>query len=199
MRRLFTVVLLSALAAPVAARGDGSIQLVAAGGAAKPFGDVANGVKMADSIDWAFPLDAQLQFRIVKHLALGAYARYTPTSVGSSCSGCTLTGLAFGARAEYRLGERLEGGGWLGAFLGYEQLESEVEGAAATVTRTLSGVEGGAAGGVDFELGGLTVGPYLQLTVGQYSKQSGAGVSSTIASKGMHGFFGAGVRVGLLL
>lgn len=199
MRRLLTLITLSVLAAPVAARADGSIQLIAAGGVAKPFGDVANGVKMSDSIEWAFPLDGQLQFRVVKQLAVGAYVRYAPTSVASACSGCTLNDLAFGGRVEYRFGERLEGGGWLGAFAGYEQLKSEVKNPAGTITRTLSGIEGGVAGGMDFELGGLTVGPYVQLTLGQYSKQSGDGVSSSIASKGMHGFFGAGVRVALLL
>jgi hypothetical protein len=200
MRRLLTLVLLSVLASPLAARADGSIQIVAAGGVAKPFGDVANGQKMADAIDWAFPLDAQLQFRIVKQLALGAYVRYAPTSVASTCSGCTLNDLAFGGRLEYRFSEKLEGGGWLGAFAGYEQLKSESAGVGtAKTTRTFSGVEGGAAGGVDFELGGLTLGPYVQVTVGEYTKQSGAGVSSTIASKGMHGFFGAGIRLALLL
>jgi hypothetical protein len=108
--------------------------------------------------------------------------------------------LAFGGRVEYRFSEKLEGGGWLGAFAGYEQLKSEFGAAGTTkTTRTYSGIEGGAAGGMDFELGGLTLGPYVQFTVGQYSKQSGSGISSTIASKGMHGFFGAGIRLALLL
>jgi hypothetical protein len=200
MRRLLTLVLLSVLASPLAARADGSIQVIAAGGAAKPFGDIANGIKMADNIEWAFPLDAQLQFRVVKQLALGGYVRYAPTSVASKCSGCTVNDLGFGARLEYRFSEKLEGGGWLGVFAGYEQLKSEfTPAAAAKITQTLSGFEGGAAGGMDFELGGLTLGPYVQVTMGQYSKQSLPGASSTIASKGMHGFFGAGIRLALLL
>jgi hypothetical protein len=198
MRRLLTLVVLSALASPLAARADGSIQIVAAGGAAKPFGDVANGIKMSDELDWTFPLDAQLQFRIVKQLALGGYFRYAPTSVASSCAGCTVNDLAFGARLEYRFSEKLEGGGWLGVFAGYEQLKSDVGSGATKVSRTLSGPEGGAAGGMDFELGGLTLGPYVQFTAGEYTKQTGSG-STTIASKGMHGFFGAGIRLALLL
>lgn len=198
MRRLLTVVVLSLLASPLAARADGSIQIVAAGGAAKPLGDIGDGVKLGDHVDWAFPLDAQLQFRMLKQLSLGAYVRYAPTTAASACSGCSLNDLGLGGRLEYRLGEKLEGGGWLGVFAGYEQLKSEVGAGTTKVTRTFSGVEGGAAGGVDFELGGLTLGPYVQLTLGEYTSQSGAG-SSSIASKGMHGFFGAGVRLALLL
>jgi hypothetical protein len=202
MRRLLTLVVLSVLATPLASRADGSIQIVAAGGVAKAFGDVANGVKMADHIDWAFPLDGQLQFRILKSLALGAYVRYAPTSAASTCSGCSLSDLAFGGRLEYRFSDRLEGGPWLGVFGGYEQLKNDFTQVTGgpKVSQTLSGFEGGAAVGMDFELGGLTLGPYFQLTLGEYTKQSGTGVVTTsIASKGVHGFYGAGVRLALLL
>ncbi len=201
MRRLLTPMVLSlVLASPLVTRADGSIQIVAAGGIAGVTGDVANGVKMSDNISYAIPLDGQLQFRILKSLALGAYVRYAPMSAASACSGCKLSDLAFGGRLEYRFSERLEGGPWLGVFAGYEQLKNEFTPAgAAKRSITFSGLEGGAAGGMDFELGGLTVGPYVQLTLGQYSKQSGAGASSTIASKGVHAFYGAGVRIALLL
>lgn len=196
MRRLLTLMVLSVLASPLAARADGSIQLLAAGGVAKPFGDLGNGVKLGDAVDWAFPLDAQLQFRVVKQLAVGAYVRYAPTTVASSCPGCSVNDLGLGGRLEYRFSDKLEGGGWFGVFAGYEQLKNTV----ASASVKFSGFEGGAAGGMDFELGGLTVGPYVQLTLGEYTKQTGAGVvSTTIASKGMHGFFGGGVRIGLLL
>jgi hypothetical protein len=182
---------LSALAAPAAARADGSVQLVGRAGAAKPFGDTANGIQLADAVDWAFPIEAQLQFRLGKRLSLGGYARYAPTTVPSSCGGCTVTDLGFGAVLEIRFSEKLEGGPWLGVFGGYEQLETKV-----SSSTTLSGFEGGASGGWDFELGGLVLGPYLQISAGQYGKASGSG---SISSKGVHGFLGGGVRVALLL
>lgn len=201
MRRLLPFLVLSALAAAPAARADGSVQIVAGAGVAKPFGDVANGAKMADAVDWAFPLDAQLQFRLMRQLALGGYVRYAPTTVPSVCSGCTVNDLAFGGRVEYRFSDKLEGGAWIGAFVGYDQLKSEAPSAAAgtKITRTLSGLEGGAALGGDFELGGLTLGPYVQLTLGEYTKQSAPGASSSIASKGVHAFLGGGIRLALLL
>lgn len=201
MKRLLTLVVLSALAAPLAARADGSIQLSARAGVAKPFGDIGDGVKLTDSVDWAFPLDAQLQFRILKQLSIGAYGRYAPTSVKSTCSGCTLNDIGFGGVLEYRFSEKLEGGPWLGVSGGYEMLKADKPSGtgSAKVSSTISGLEGAVSAGADFELGGLTLGPYVQLSLGQFSKVSAAGASSSISSKGMHGFFGAGIRLSLLL
>ncbi len=199
MRRLLSLILLSVVAAPLGAQADGSIQIVAAGGAAKPFGDRSDGVKLSDDVDWAFPLDGQLQFRIVKQLSLGGYVRYAPMTVPSSCTGCSANDLAFGGRLEYRFDEKLEGGGWLGVFGGYEQTKFESGSGTAKTSITYSGPEGGVAGGMDFELGGLTLGPYVQLTMGEYTSRSGGTGSSTLASKGMHAFFGAGIRLALLL
>ena len=132
MRRLLGLTLLSLLAAPLAVRADGSIQLTARGGVAKPFGETANGAKLADGVAWAFPLEAQLQFRVTKQLAIGAYGRYAPTTLASdlsdACSAanvsCGVTDIGFGALAEYRFRERLEGGPWLGASFGWEMLKS---------------------------------------------------------------------------
>jgi hypothetical protein len=200
MRRLLTLIVLSVLAAPVATRADGSISVTASAGVTKPFGDVANGQKLGDAIDWAFPLEAQLGFRLLKQLSLGGYVRFAPTSLPSGCTGCTVTDLAFGGRLEYRFSERLEGGGWIGAFAGYDQLKSEVKLSTGSKNSvTYSGLEGGLAAGADFELGGLTMGPWVQGWLGQFTKQSGDVLSSSLASKGVHGFFGAGIRMTLLL
>jgi hypothetical protein len=189
MRTLLTLFALSVAAAP-AARADGSVQIVARAGVARAFGDTANGGQLADTVDWAFPLEAQLQFRLSRQVALGGYARWAPITVPSSCAGCSANDLGLGAVLEVRLSEKPEGGYWLGAFGGYEQLETRV-----TTSTKLSGFEGGLSGGVDFELGGLFLGPYVSVSAGQYSKTS----SGSIASKGVHGFYAGGVRIALLL
>ncbi len=200
MRRLLTWVVLSVLAVPVAARADGSIQLDARAGVAKPFGDVGNGDALSDFIGWAFPLEAQLKFRVLKQLAIGAYGRYSPTSVASTCSGCTVNDYGFGGVVEYRFDEKLEGGPWLAVSAGYAALKSQVPDLSGVkLTRTVSGFDGAVSGGIDFELGGLTLGPYLQLSGGEYTKGSASGTSASIESKGWHGFFGGGVRLALLL
>jgi hypothetical protein len=191
MRRFLTCVALSVLALPLAARADGSIQLSASAGVAKPFGDIGDGLKLGDSIDWSFPLEGRVAFRVVKQLAVGAYGRYSPTSAASTCPGCTVTDVGLGGLVEYRFSEKLEGGPWLGASAGWTQLKTSLSGGSGTKT----GFEGALAGGADFELGGLTVGPFLQASLGEFTKTS----SGSISSKGAHGYFGGGVRVLLLL
>ncbi len=200
MKRLLTLVVLSVLAVPLATRADGSIQINARAGAAKPFGDIGNGAKLTDFVDWAFPLDASVQFRVIKQLSVGAYGRFAPTSLKSGCNGCSANDLGFGGVVEYRFSEKLEGGVWLGASAGYQMLKTEQPDLTGLkVKSTLSGWEGAISGGVDYELGGLTLGPYLQVAFGEYGTSKTDAGSTSIASKGMHGFFGGGIRLTLLL
>lgn len=199
MRRLLALVLSSALAAPLAARADGSILLAAKAGVARPFGDIGNGQKLADLVEWAFPLEAQAQLRIAKQLSVGAYARYAATVLARRCSGCTADDVGFGALVEWRFSEKREGGPWIGVFAGYERLKAETQVTGAPkATSTTSGFEGGASGGVDFEVGGLGVGPYVSLSFGEFSRVKTDAGSSSIASKGLHGQLAGGVRGSLL-
>lgn len=199
MRRLLTLIALSVVAAPLAARADGSIQLGARAGVAKPSGDIGDGQKLGDFIDWAFPLEADLQFRLIPEFSIGAYARFSPTVLKSGCSGCAANDLGLGAIAEYRFSSKLEGGPWIAVHAGWEQLKLDRTVGTTKLTSTLTGFEGGAAGGIDYELGAVTLGPYLQLTLGEYTKGSVSSVTQSITSKGVHAFFGAGLRLTLLL
>jgi hypothetical protein len=192
MRTLLTCAVLSVLALPLAARAEGSVELGASVGIAKPFGDIGDGLKLGDSIDWAFPLAARLAFRVAKPLAVGAYGRYAPTAAASTCPGCTVHDVGLGALVEYRFGEKPEGGPWVGLSAGWEQLKTSASGGGSG---SATGFEVAAAGGSDFEVGGLTVGPFVQLSLGEFTKTS----AGSIDSKGMHGWFGVGVRVTLLL
>ena len=201
MKRLLTLFVLSALAAPLAARADGSFQLNASAGVSKPFGDIGDGAKLSDTVNWTFPLAASVAFRVAKQVAVGAYGRFAPATLTSaaSCSGCNANDVGFGALVEYRFNEKLEGGPWLGASAGYQRLETKAAAGASSVTSTLSGWEGAFQGGSDFELGGVSVGPFLQLAFGEYGTEKVGSSSRSIASKGLHGFFGGGVRLTLLL
>jgi hypothetical protein len=199
MKRLLTLFVLSVLAAPLAARADGSIQLNASAAVSKPFGDIGNGAKLSDTVDWAFPLAASVAFRVAKQVAVGAYGRFAPATLRSACSGCSANDVGFGAQVEYRFSEKLEGGPWLGASAGYQMLQQKANVSGSSLSSTLSGWEGAFQGGSDFELGGISVGPFLQLAFGEYGTEKVGSSSHSIASKGMHGFFGGGVRLTLVL
>jgi outer membrane autotransporter protein len=207
MRRPFALLVVSILAAP-AARADGSIALNARAGVAKPFGDFGNGIALADSVEWGFPLQADLQFRFAKQLSVGAYGRYAATTLASKTSdactafSCKLADIGFGAIAEYRFSDRLEGGPWIGALVGYEMLRGDISSGGSTPTKVsskTSGFEAGAQVGVDFELGGVTIGPWGSLQFGQFSKTKVGSSSTTIADKGLHGWVQVGLRLSLLL
>jgi hypothetical protein len=210
MRRLFPLVVLSALAAPLAAGADGSIVLNARVGVAKPFGEAEKGEKVGEAIAWAFPLQADLQFRFAKQLSAGAYVRYAATrldsTVSNACSvsgvSCSSSDVAFGVLAEYRFSEKLDGGPWVGALGGYERLEGTRSQLGVKATTTSAGLELGAQAGVDFELGGLTLGPWVSVNVGQFRtskvEASGVSTSGSIDEKGLHGWFQGGVRASLL-
>jgi hypothetical protein len=206
MRKLYPLLVLSFLAAPVA-RADGSIQLSARGGVAKPLGDAADGAAIGDFVEWAFPLQADLQFRFLKQLSIGAYARYAPAVLASDVSdacdlangSCDLADIGFGLVAEYRFRERLEGGPWVGALVGYEMLTGDTTVLGREASTRFSGFEAGVEAGMDFELGGLTLGPWGSLMAGQFTKAKTEGDSRSIDDKAFHGWFQVGLRVSLLL
>lgn len=210
MRKLLCLLALSVVAAPLA-HADQSIAINFRGGAAKPWGDASKGDPMSDTAAWAFPLQGDLAFRFTKNIGVGAYVRYAPfmladsmenacKAAGGSCSG---NDLAFGGLFEYRFGERLDGGGWLGASLGYEMARSEVSAGGQKTTTTLSGFEGGVQAGYDFTLAALTIGPFVHANVGRFGNgklESPTGSQSgSITDKAFHGFVGVGIRVGILL
>lgn len=208
MRRLLTLIVLSTLAAPLAARADGSIQLNARGGFGLPLGSTAGSAKYKDAIAYAIPLQADLQFRMLKQLSLGGYFRYSLNGVATDAKDlceaagatCSSTGMGFGLISEYRFSEKLEGGGWLGAQLGYELLESETKAGGTTESATAKGFELGVSAGWDATLGGLTVGPWVFLNVGQFSTvDASGGGSGSIPDKKIHALAGVGLRVSLLL
>ena len=216
MRKLGLLLLTCVLAAP-SARADGSIQIGLGAGIAKPYGQIEGGSNLGDAIAWGFPLQADVQFRFLKQFAAGAYVRYAPTSLASAlqngCSNagfsCDASDLGVGVLGEYRFSERLEGGPWLGALVGWEMLKATTPqqgasgGPLVKATSTVSGVELGVRGGMDFEVGGVTLGPWAALQAGQYSTQTvemnGTSTSGGIADKALHGTFQVGVRVSLLL
>ncbi len=211
MRRLGLLLLSSILAAPPSARADGSVQIDLGAGVGLPFGQVEGGSNLGDLVAYAFPLQADVQFRFLRQFAAGPYVRYAPTSLASTlqngCSGagisCDASDLGFGVLGEYRFSERLEGGPWFGALIGWELLKSTQAAAGQKSTATLSGLELGLRGGMDFELGAITLGPWAALQASQFTnsqvESNGTTSSGSIVSTAVHAWFEVGVRLSLLL
>lgn len=211
MRKLLALLAASVLAVPLAASADQQIAINFRGGVAKPWGDASKGDPMSDTVGWAFPLQGDLAFRFTKNIGVGAYVRYAPILVAekfdNACKAaggsCSASDLAFGGLFEYRFGERLDGGGWLGASFGYEMAKGKGPAGTGTATSTLSGFEGGVQVGYDMTLAGITIGPFLHANLGQFGSAKleapGQSQSGSITDKAMHGWFGLGIRFGILL
>ena len=90
MRRLFPLLVLSTLAAPLAARADGSIVLNARAGLAKPFGEAEKGEKVGKRSPGRFRSRRNLQFRFAKQLLRGRVralrAGHARLVVSNACS-----------------------------------------------------------------------------------------------------------------
>jgi len=210
MRKLLCLLALSVLVVP-SARADQSIAINFRGGAAKPWGDMVKGAHMSDNLSWGFPLQGDLAFRFTKQLGVGAYVRYAPLNLSDSAQNacnahgrsCSTSDIGFGGLVEYRFGERLDGGGWLGASVGYEMLRFQGGTGSQSSTSTASGFEAGLQAGYDFTLAGITIGPFVHCDVGQFGKvkyeAGGQTTTSNITDKAMHGWFGIGVRLGILI
>lgn len=218
MRKLLPLLVLSVLAAP-AARADGSIAINLRAGVVKPWGDFQKSRPVSDVENWAFPFQGDLQFRFTRRLQAGAYGRYAPVTLADRTknlcdlatpkASCGLSDLGFGGVVEYRFSDKLEGGGWVGASFGYEILKYDTAVSGVKTTRTLTGLEGGVQTGIDFELGGLTVGPFLQVGAGQYSNMktetaatsttAATSASASVSGQKLHGYAGLGIRLSLLL
>jgi hypothetical protein len=162
------------------------LELGARTGVALPFGSVASGSQLSDSIDAQIPVQIDLGFRPDPHLFIGAYGSYgflLPASgvcQGGSCSGSDVrAGLE--AQFHFRPGRRFDP--WLGVGTGYEWLHlaswspGKVQDGIDTSTDanlTLRGWEiVNAQAGLDYALcTGVRVGPFVGFSIGEFENAS---------------------------
>ena len=171
-------------------------------GFATAAGSAVKGSPMSEGVRSAIPLQLDAGYRILPFLAAGAYVAWAPATVGSLCGGgtCSASMLRAGVQAEWRFPRMLGLDPWLGAGLGWEssQFKSRIGIDRLEVTR--SGWEY-----LNLQLGAnlpvkekLSVGPFLQLSVGRYGSQtvkSPLGDSSgAIADPANHSWLQIGVR-----
>lgn len=158
-------------------------------GFAPAMGDADKNVKMSDGPKSQIPVQIDALYAVIPNLKVGAYFSY---GIGQSgCqdgADCSFNVMRFGVQGQYDFAAVSGFKPWAGVGTGYEILSSDLgDGSFNTTGFEFLNVQGGA----DYKVAEkLAVGPYLQLSVGQYSKSDG----ESIAEKGMHQWFGFGVR-----
>jgi hypothetical protein len=204
MRKLLV---LAALVVPMASQAQ--VQLGLRVGWAPAMGDFAKDEKMSDNVKSQIPLQLDALYRVTKDIGVGAYFSYGFAKIASDV--CDLPGvdcsakvMRFGVQGVYTFNQlKAPLVPWAGVGFGYELGGGDVKFPGGTNTTDVSGWEF-----LNLQVGGdygvnerFAVGPYLQFSLGQYSKMKVEDTSDptenfdgSIPEKGLHQWFGFGIR-----
>ncbi len=179
---------------------------------------------LSDSISGMIPLQLDVGYRVIPSLMVGGYVMYgfgfTGDALSKSCDSlqglgatdvsCGVHDVRLGIQAQYHILPKGSVDPWVGAGIGYEWLTFGIDisnaGQSSNVSSTGHGFEFiNLQGGADFSVApGFGLGPFLSLSVGQYSKSSsscdGSGCdglntsSRDIDKKALHQWLTLGVR-----
>ncbi len=208
-RKLATLTAAVLLLAPAASRAQ--VLLGARLGYAFGGGDVGNfssgSIHMSDWTKSQVPVQFDLLFKVAPSLAIGPYASLAWAQPGgdlqdlcdSAGMDCNATIMRLGVEAMFTVPQPGPFKPWFGAGLGYEWSKVHTTGGGASGDRTLGGFEflNLQAGG-DLKIAPLfRIGPFVQLSLAQYSSvdsSGGWGDLNHIPSKKVHEWFQIGVR-----
>ena len=210
--RAWPALLLALVAAPAAAQpGEDSGFLVSArAGYGAPFGEVASdGAAVDEIVPGKLPLWLELGYRIVPRVHGDIYVELAPARVGDGACGrggsCQAYDLRFGLLLLLRLAPGRTVDPWVGAGVGVEVLQAEVQGPDPAATsgdheRRWTGIEVPLEAGVDLRLSSrLAVGPYVSATLAWFTSveegpADGAGATRSIDDRALHGWLQAGLK-----
>jgi len=208
MRALVIVALLAtaahASAAPSrrGARHDTGFRLGARLGVAIPMGDIAQNMGLSDSVSANLPIWLDAAYRFSPNFSAGIYFNYG-FGFASNCPAgvsCSTHSVHLGAESFYHFLPRNSFDPYIGLGTGWEWMSLGASAGAQSLDYSFNGWEF-----LTFQAGGdfsvapqWAVGPYLALSLGQYSNcglsQNGVGQQCRIASTAVHEWFQFGVR-----
>jgi hypothetical protein len=214
MRKLFVLAALALL--PLAAQAQFNLGLRL--GYAPAMGDAMEDAKLSDVIKSQIPIQVDAMYTVAPDLAVGAYLSYGFGQVdfdglcdlgGVDCSGRSTR---LGLQAAYTFSNASPTFlPWVGAGFGYEWASLTAEAGGLKAEQKASGFEF-----LNLQAGGeyrvnekFSIGPYLQFSIAQYSELEtsipmvddttgeylgSVTTSGSIEDKGLHQWFGFGVR-----
>jgi autotransporter-like protein len=197
----------------LAGRFEGGLRTGISFGLGKAGGsDVGPTRNVNDIAEYRVPVWLDLGYRVSDPLTLGVYAQLGFGGGGDCGGSCNASDLRIGAQALWHA----PGGLWLGAGFGYEwlslyalqvvgvpieQVADNAGQAASRIAETIAGPELTLQAGLDFELEpGVSIGPYVSASAGQYLTDSyecdaaTCPTGSSIDGSATHAWLGLGVR-----
>jgi hypothetical protein len=208
MRKLVKIFALAALLAPAVASAQ--LSLGARVGYAFGMGKVSDTDQgdMSEFISGQIPIQIDVGFRVTPDLTLGGYfgAGYglLGDAVDQECDDfdldCSARVLRLGVQVDYAfrtVSPTMTP--WIGAGVGYEWASVHQEDGSDELDSRVDGFEFlNLQGGVDWKVGGFSVGPFAMLTIAQYAnfEQEGLGenISGDIDEKALHQWLQIGLR-----
>jgi hypothetical protein len=202
MRKLLTIAVLALLPLAAEAQFNFGLRL----GYAPAMGDAMKDAKMSDGVKSQIPIQLDAMYAVAPDFSLGAYVSYGFGQLASgACDAgvsCSASDTRFGIQGLYSFSKVSTAFvPWVGAGIGYEVASYSMEADGEKLELDLSGWEFlNLQAGANYKVNDqFSFGPYVQLSVGQYSSadmtMSGVGsFSGDIPEKGVHQWFGFGVR-----
>ncbi len=195
MRTLLAAALLAAVLPTAAAAGP---VLGARVGYAAASGDASKDTVMSDVAAAEIPLQLDFAWSFNPRWTLGVWYGFgfgrLSSSVANRCDAlgvsCSVWSMRTGVQATYAFAETADPyAPWVGFGIGYQWVHETVSGGGA---QNLSGWEYlDLEGGADWRISAqASVGPFVSLRVGQFSRLDGYGIPSS----GWHEWLGVGVR-----
>jgi opacity protein-like surface antigen len=168
-------------------------------------GDAAKDAKMSDGIKGQVPIWLDVGYRINPNIYAGVYFSYgfamlNKDNFCKNGADCSASDMRFGVNAQYHIMPDQSFDPWVGIGIGYEIASAKISAGGADFKTTYSGLEF-----VNLQVGGdfkvapnLAVGPFVALSVAQYSKASTdpelPGANSDIQDKAIHEWLTIGLR-----
>ncbi len=199
MRKLLLLGSLITVLVPSASRAQVTLGLRV--GWAPAMGDVVKDAKLSDAVKSQFPIQLDAMYRITTDFSAGVYGSYgwglLGDQVKNACDAinrsCDASNVRVGAQLAYAFNQmKAPLVPWVGVGSGYEW----------NMVKTIIG-DTTARGWeyVNLQLGGdykvspqFAIGPFINFSIGQYSKQEVPGSTLSISDKGTHEWFGFGLR-----
>jgi hypothetical protein len=192
MRKLL---MLAALLVPMISQAQVSLGLRV--GYAPAMGDFAKDAPMSDGVKSQIPVQLDALYKVTKDIAVGGYFAYGFGQLNSdfcpSGTDCSASDMRFGVQGTYTFNQlKSPLVPWAGLGFGYEIAKASI----GDTDTSASGFEF-----LNLQVGGdysvneqFAIGPYVMLSVSQFSKQDDGTTSADIEEKGLHQWLGFGIR-----
>ncbi|MET0792679.1 MAG: hypothetical protein ABW061_14255 [Polyangiaceae bacterium] len=165
-------------------------------GYAVPFGESFKGTTLSDGISGQIPIWVDAGYMVTPNVLLGVYVQYGFLQLKNCPDSCSGHDLRFGIQGQYHLSPEASLDPWFGLGVGYEIAGTSQSTQGFSVDSSVKGLEFlNLQAGADFKVAdAFSVGPFLSLSLGQYSSAKFNDQDVPVGDKAIHEWFTFGAK-----